>query len=76
MDVLKGLNIKRLLKLLQKSGDESLDLLKEMKLVHATRTCPAYNHQMKIIKNRENLIWQCSYGCDPKQPKAENEFLF
>jgi hypothetical protein len=56
MDVLKGLNIKSILKLLQKSDNEFLDLPKEMKFVYVTKTCSACNRQMKVTKNRENLI--------------------
>ena len=61
---------------MQKSDDEFLDLLKEMKLVHATKTCPACNRQMKVTKNRKNLIWQCSYRCAPNHPRNRKRISF
>jgi hypothetical protein len=76
MDILKGINNRKLFDLLEISEDDFLILFTEMRLLHAKRTCPRCNRQMKSNKNRDSLIWACSYGCGPNNPQNRKKIDF
>lgn len=68
MDILKGINHKRLYAFLQKTDEEFLDFLVELKLLSARKQCPRCGREMIRRLKAKTWIWGCSYGCDPKNP--------
>ena len=68
MDILKGINNKRLLKLLGKTDEELFELLTEINLLQSSRTSSRCARKMLLYKKLDSRTWQYSYGRDPSNP--------